>query len=971
MTALENFASPALTRALGWTLLHSLWQGALVAAVLAGALLLLRRQRAEVRYVASAGALGMMVALAGITFGLYFRAGGGPAKSEVLTTRIVESARTVPSKQGERPALRPATTTETVTTVVVSAADKASAGAEAPVLTAQNQADASAMPNWLAVGLRYFDKHMPLLVLGWLLGLLAMSLRMLGGLLYVQRLRRYRVRPLGAVWQERLAALAARSGVRRPVALLESALVQVPLVVGHVRPVILLPLGAVAGLSAAHLEAILAHELAHVLRRDYLVNLLQTVAESLFFYHPAVWFMARCVRTERENCCDDTATALCGGDSLRLARALTALAEWSQSAVVTTSPRLALAAMGGRGALLNRVRRLVQRRPAAPTLAEGCMAGALVLGGLGLLGGSVALAGPLSRPAAASAQPAAFDWQTGPVQNAARPTAPADTTKRAAAAKSGAAATPAAGTAATEAAAAKARELAAADEDTHGSDATMGDTIFRRNVRERRDGRRVIVDGREAAPVLAGPGTVVVTKDKKGRITDLVVNGQRVETATGKVKAKSKNDKDAQVEVIQVDPASGPQSRTYVYGGNSNGNAPYVYQWPQANGGTYVELGPLAASPQGLNELRRLAPRSNGRTFVEVAPGNFNQLWNRNSSGNFTQTFRSQLPGGPAGPDPSLAQTRDALRAAERGLREASAVKNLSAEQRKRLNSRLDEVRAQLKRLDSAPHSLRFGDQSASSFRSIESQGLQEELRAQEEELRARQQELRDRQQELRDRAAEMGERLREEREEQREERSRVAERRSVNEEVLVSELLKDGLIKDRNNFQFRLTARELVVDGKTQPQKVLDKYVKLYEKNSGRKMTATSSVSVGRNGTSTTISDHDAAPPRLPRPPRAPMPPAPMGPSGALAPPPPAPLLDAPAPPRPPRAPSVDTRALRDELRKDGLVGENDKSFSLQLNSSGLTVNGKKVSDDQAAKYRKLLDAREGSTYNMSISLD
>ncbi|WP_216688244.1 hypothetical protein [Hymenobacter siberiensis] len=79
MTTFEQFVSPALTRALGWTLLHSLWQGALVAAVLAGALLLLRRQRAEVRYAASAGALGLVVALAGITFGLYMNS--SPDKS--------------------------------------------------------------------------------------------------------------------------------------------------------------------------------------------------------------------------------------------------------------------------------------------------------------------------------------------------------------------------------------------------------------------------------------------------------------------------------------------------------------------------------------------------------------------------------------------------------------------------------------------------------------------------------------------------------------------------------------------------------------------------------------------------------------------------------------------------------------------------------------------------------------------------
>ena len=397
MTTLENFVSPALTRALGWTLVHSLWQGALVAAVLAGALLLLRRQRAEVRYAASAGALGVVVALAGITFGIYLssgeRQGALPTPDPTKTGLVAPMERAAVGAAGRTWAAHEQ--------AAVSVSNVSLRGQNADNLAKPAAAASgaqSATPNWLTTGLRYFDTHLPLLVVGWLLGLLAMGLRLLGGLLYVQRRRRYRVRPWGAVWQARRGARVARCGIKRPVALLESALVQVPLVVGHLRPVILLPLGTVAGLSPACLEAILAHELAHVLRRDYLVNLLQTVAEVLFFYHPAVWFVANCVRTERENCCDDAATALIGGDSLRLACALTALAEWSQNAVVATPPRLALAAIGGRGALLSRVRRLVQRRPAGPTLAEGIMAGALMLGGLGLLGSSVALAGPLARP---------------------------------------------------------------------------------------------------------------------------------------------------------------------------------------------------------------------------------------------------------------------------------------------------------------------------------------------------------------------------------------------------------------------------------------------------------------------------------------------------------------------------------------------------------------------------------------------
>jgi beta-lactamase regulating signal transducer with metallopeptidase domain len=552
MSTLENFVSPVLTRALGWTLLHSLWQGALVAAVLAGALLLLRRQRAEVRYAASAGALGLVVALAGITFGLYLNAGASkevrlPAGSfnTVKTEESVEKA-LVPVSAGSAGSRSPAAVSvgsrpETAV-LPASSSSVSQTGHEMPTV------QLAASP-WLAKGLQYFDNHLPLLVVAWLLGLLAMSLRMLGGLLYVQRLRHRRVRPLGAAWQERLAAMAARGGVRRSVALLESALVRVPLVVGHVRPVILLPLGTVAGLAPAHLEAILAHELAHVLRRDYLVNLLQTVAEVLFFYHPAVWFVAHCVRTERENCCDDTATALCGGDPLRLACALTALAEWNQSAVVATAPRLALAAFGGRGALLNRVRRLVQRRPAPPTLAEGLLAGALVLGGLGLLGSSVTLAGPLTQPAPPASKPAAFDWQTGLGQSEAKPAEAGDTTKRA-------------------------TTLSATA--TTATDDVLDGRPGRRN-RDRRARRQGISNGRDLtwSGFRGDPGTVVITKDKKGRVTDLVVNGQRVDTGTGKnkINGKSKKGRDngGLVETIRTVPLGEPEGPSYVF--RSDGEA--------------------------------------------------------------------------------------------------------------------------------------------------------------------------------------------------------------------------------------------------------------------------------------------------------------------------------------------------------------------------------------------------------------
>ncbi len=147
------------------------------------------------------------------------------------------------------------------------------------------------------------------------------------------------------------ARLAKRLHIARPIRLLESSMVDVPTVIGWLRPVVLMPASALAGMAPQQLEAILAHELAHIRRHDYLVNLLQTLVETLLFYHPAVWWLSRRIRVERENCCDDLAVSLCG-DPYAYARALADLEE-----LRADSSRLVLAATGG--SLLHRVRRLI------------------------------------------------------------------------------------------------------------------------------------------------------------------------------------------------------------------------------------------------------------------------------------------------------------------------------------------------------------------------------------------------------------------------------------------------------------------------------------------------------------------------------------------------------------------------------------------------------------------------------------
>ncbi|MBV9958004.1 MAG: M56 family metallopeptidase, partial [Acidobacteria bacterium] len=192
-----------------------------------------------------------------------------------------------------------------------------------------------------------------------------LSLRALGGWVMAQRLKSWKTLPATAEWQETLARLSRRLKVSRTVRLCESVVAEVPTVIGWLRPVILVPVSAFVGLSPQQIEALLAHELAHIRRHDYLVNLLQTAVETLLFYHPAVWWISRQIRTEREHCCDDLAVAACG-NVLTYARALAELEELRSSTGAATS-QLALAADGGGtgGSLLKRIQRLIET-PSSP-----------------------------------------------------------------------------------------------------------------------------------------------------------------------------------------------------------------------------------------------------------------------------------------------------------------------------------------------------------------------------------------------------------------------------------------------------------------------------------------------------------------------------------------------------------------------------------------------------------------------------
>jgi beta-lactamase regulating signal transducer with metallopeptidase domain len=255
---------------------------------------------------------------------------------------------------------------------------------------------------------------LPHIVAAWLAGVFCLGVWNAGGWVALRRLRALCTVPVPPELAARFRLLKLRLNVERPVLLLRSALVGAPVVMGWLRPVVLVPAAALAGLTPQQLDAILAHELAHVRRHDYLVNLFQVLAETLLFYHPAVWWVSRRLRIERELCCDDIAAALSGG-RVEYAEALVtmeALRAAGAGRGFDVGPALAVGACDG--GLTSRVRRLLGAP--APRRDRRSVAGAAALAVPLILAATLGITA--TRPAAAVGQerlpaPAAETAHTG------------------------------------------------------------------------------------------------------------------------------------------------------------------------------------------------------------------------------------------------------------------------------------------------------------------------------------------------------------------------------------------------------------------------------------------------------------------------------------------------------------------------------------------------------------------------------
>ncbi len=329
--------NPETVRILGWCLLHFVWQGAVLALVLCA--LLARLRSPQARYASAVCALTAMMIAPFATYALLQQSPAPTGQVSVAGIAQIRGGLEAVQAMVAAPVVRPSTSV-----------------APAPSI------------DWMSYA-----------VLAWLAGVYMFTLRTLGAWMLLIRMRRQRAESIAGDLLQTCLTLQRRLGVSRAVRFVCSKAAESPAVLGWWRPVVVLPLSALAGLSPWQVEAIIAHELAHIKRWDGLVNIFQIATETLLFYHPAVWWVNRVIRNEREHCCDDVAVSACG-NAPGYARAL-ALLEESRSTSVW-----AMAANGG--VLTSRIGRLLGIKGPTRTISTSglvfigslCVAGILMAG---------------------------------------------------------------------------------------------------------------------------------------------------------------------------------------------------------------------------------------------------------------------------------------------------------------------------------------------------------------------------------------------------------------------------------------------------------------------------------------------------------------------------------------------------------------------------------------------------------------
>jgi beta-lactamase regulating signal transducer with metallopeptidase domain/beta-lactamase class D len=316
-----------LIHQIGWSLIHSLWQDALIGLVLAAVLNLLSRAKPQSRYFIACVALAAMIIL------------------PVVTTYVLHTRQTEP--------LDMVVDDDSAAVMSVdSSFDKTSRIENERIASTQkiNWINRTITETWNTS--ERVEKFLPWLILLWLIGVVIHAIKLGGGLFCAANLRKLPVNVSNPKLYDLVNEITSRLSIKRKIKICESSLINVPMTVGWIYPLILIPPSSLFGLTPFQLQTIITHELIHIKRYDFLINFLQSVTETLLFYHPAVFWTSRKIREEREYVCDDLTLALCN-DSVGYARALTKVARFQRQ-----TEQLAVAATDG-GELKDRIYRLL------------------------------------------------------------------------------------------------------------------------------------------------------------------------------------------------------------------------------------------------------------------------------------------------------------------------------------------------------------------------------------------------------------------------------------------------------------------------------------------------------------------------------------------------------------------------------------------------------------------------------------
>lgn len=305
MEKLFNFIDTNVVSALGWTLVHSVWQ--IIAISLIYAIIIRFEKRSPIRYRIGISLMFSQLLFSFITFNFVFQ-----------TSTLLQQS-TVAKQYFSK--------------IIIQ-------------ITADNQM------NFLEGILFYLESNLNSLVVFWVIGISVLVIRLIFNYFYVTHLKTSGISKVENSVAELFDSILQKIQIEKTVQLFQSSKVSVPVVIGFLKPIVLLPVGLVTNLSPKQIEAILAHEIAHIKRNDFIINVLQNFVEIVFFFHPALWWMSSKIREERENSCDDFAIELIG-EKIHLVKALANVESFRQN------PVLAMAFGKKRFTVLERVQRIL------------------------------------------------------------------------------------------------------------------------------------------------------------------------------------------------------------------------------------------------------------------------------------------------------------------------------------------------------------------------------------------------------------------------------------------------------------------------------------------------------------------------------------------------------------------------------------------------------------------------------------